>query len=49
MKIAIKKAKEVGIGMVVANRSNHYGIAGYYSLQALDEKLIVIHNLFKTK
>lgn len=42
MQLAIKKAKEVGIGMVVANRSNHYGIAGYYSLQALDEKLIVI-------
>ena len=28
MDIAIKKAKEFGIGMVVARRSNHYGIAG---------------------
>ena len=48
MKLAIKKAKEVGIGMVVANRSNHYGIAGYYSMQALEEKLIVrLLQLFK--
>ncbi len=29
------------IGMVVANRSNHYGIAGYYSMQALKDHLIV--------
>ena len=48
MKLAIKKAKEVGIGMVVANRSNHYGIAGYYSLQALEEKLIVIKKKFES-
>ena len=41
MKLAIKKAKEIGIGMVVANRSNHYGIAGYYSMQALNDHLIV--------
>jgi LDH2 family malate/lactate/ureidoglycolate dehydrogenase len=40
MHLAIKKAKEAGIGMVVANRSNHYGIAAYYSMQALNEKLI---------
>jgi hypothetical protein len=30
MDIAIKKAKEFGIGMVVARRSNHYGIAGIH-------------------
>ena len=41
MRLAIKKAKEAGIGMVVANRSNHYGIAAYYSMQALNEKMIV--------
>ena len=41
MKLAIEKAKKVGIGMVVAKRSNHYGIAGYYSMQALEHKLIV--------
>jgi LDH2 family malate/lactate/ureidoglycolate dehydrogenase len=40
MQLAIQKAKQAGIGMVVANRSNHYGIAGYYSMQALNEKLI---------
>ena len=41
MDLAIKKAKEAGIGMVVANRSNHYGIAGYYSMQALKENMLV--------
>jgi len=25
MSLAIKKAKEIGIGLVVANRSTHYG------------------------
>lgn len=40
MDLAIKKAKEVGIGMVVAKRSNHYGIAGYYSMQAVEQDLI---------
>nr|XP_046250568.1 uncharacterized oxidoreductase YjmC-like [Scatophagus argus] len=40
MNLAIKKAKEVGIGWVVAHGSNHYGIAGYYSLQALKENMI---------
>ncbi len=37
----MKKAKEFGIGLVVARHSNHYGIAGYYSLQALEQNLIV--------
>lgn len=41
MKLAIKKAKKVGIGMVVAKRSNHYGIAGFYSMQAQQQNLIV--------
>ncbi|XP_038137893.1 (2R)-3-sulfolactate dehydrogenase (NADP(+))-like [Cyprinodon tularosa] len=40
MKLAIKKAKEVGIGWVVAHGSNHFGIAGYYSMQALKENMI---------
>ncbi|XP_075905389.1 putative oxidoreductase YjmC isoform X2 [Nelusetta ayraudi] len=40
MKLAIQKAKEVGIGWVVAHGSNHYGIAGYYSMQALKEDMI---------
>ncbi|KAM4601593.1 putative oxidoreductase YjmC [Polymixia lowei] len=40
MNLAIKKAKEVGIGWVVAHGSNHYGIAGYYAMQALKENMI---------
>jgi len=34
MELAIKKAKEYGMGMVVARNSCHYGIAGYYSSMA---------------
>lgn len=41
MQLAIRKAKEIGIGIVVSHRSNHYGIAAHYSTQALAEKLIV--------
>lgn len=44
MQLAIKKAKNIGFGIVVANRSNHYGIAAHYSIQAVKEKLIV--NIF---
>uniref|UniRef100_A0AAY4CLI2 Malate dehydrogenase n=1 Tax=Denticeps clupeoides TaxID=299321 RepID=A0AAY4CLI2_9TELE len=40
MKLAIKKARDVGIGWVVARDSNHYGIAAYYSMQALKENMI---------
>lgn len=40
MNLAIKKAQEVGIGWVVASGSNHYGIAGYYPLQAIKQKMI---------
>ncbi|XP_037622730.1 uncharacterized oxidoreductase YjmC-like [Sebastes umbrosus] len=40
MKLALKKAKEAGIGWVVARGSNHYGIAGYYAMQALKENMI---------
>lgn len=42
MKLAIKKAKENGIGMVVVNHSTHYGIAGYYSMMAAKEGLLGI-------
>ena len=34
MQLAIKKAKEYGMGMVVARNSCHYGIAGYYTTMA---------------
>lgn len=34
MSLAVKKAKEYGMGMVVARNSCHYGIAGYYPSMA---------------
>ena len=34
MTMAIEKAKEYGMGMVVARNSCHYGIAGYYTTMA---------------
>ncbi|KAG5677242.1 hypothetical protein PVAND_007016 [Polypedilum vanderplanki] len=40
MDIAIKKAKQVGVGVVAAKRSNHYGIAGWYTMRAMKEGLI---------
>lgn len=42
MEIAIKKAKEVGTGWVSTRASNHYGIAGYYSMMALEHDMIGI-------
>ncbi|XP_072034931.1 uncharacterized oxidoreductase YjmC-like [Amphiura filiformis] len=38
--LAIKKAKEAGIGMVVAKGSNHFGIAGWYSLRCVEAGMI---------
>ena len=40
MELAIKKAKENGVGIVSARNSNHYGIAGYYAKMACDEGLM---------
>ncbi|XP_001866932.2 uncharacterized oxidoreductase YjmC isoform X3 [Culex quinquefasciatus] len=40
MDLAIKKAKEVGVGWVCAKRSNHYGIAGHYTLHAMKQGCI---------
>jgi len=36
MQMAIDKARAHGLGMVVARNSTHYGIAGYYSLMAIE-------------
>lgn len=36
MKLAIEKAKQYGVGFVVAKNSTHYGIAGYYATMATD-------------
>lgn len=41
MDLAIKLAKEHGVGWVVAKNSNHFGIAGYYALQAASHGLVV--------
>lgn len=40
MDLAIDKARIYGIGMVAAKNSTHYGIAGYYALQACDAGMI---------
>ncbi len=40
MELAIKKAKETAVGIVSVRNSHHYGIAGYYSLMALEHDLI---------
>lgn len=42
MRHAIKKAKEVGTGWVAVKNSNHYGIAGYHAMMALEEDCIGI-------
>ncbi len=40
MRMAIAKAKASGIGVVAVTNSNHYGAAGYYSLQAARDGVI---------
>ncbi len=40
MKIAMEKAKTAGTGWVAVKNSNHYGIAGYHSMMALEEDMI---------
>lgn len=40
MKIAIEKAKIAGTGWVVVNNSNHFGIAGYHAMMALEQDMI---------
>jgi L-2-hydroxycarboxylate dehydrogenase (NAD+) len=42
MRMAMEKALEAGVGFVAVRNSNHYGIAGYYSMMALEEDLIGI-------
>ncbi len=39
-KIAMQKADEVGTGWVSVSNTNHYGIAGYYVLEALKRDII---------
>lgn len=40
MEKAIQKALEVGVGFVAVRNSNHYGIAGYYAMMALEHDCI---------
>lgn len=40
MDLAIRKARSAGVGWVVAKGSNHYGIAGWYSLRASEKGLL---------
>ena len=42
MQMAIDKAKVYGMGMVAVRNSTHYGIAGYYSLMAIENGMIGI-------
>jgi L-2-hydroxycarboxylate dehydrogenase (NAD+) len=40
MKIVIEKAKNVGTGWVSIKNSNHFGIAGYHAMMALEHDMI---------
>ena len=42
MKIAIEKAKNVGTGWVAVQGSNHFGIAGFHAMMALEHDMIGI-------
>ena len=42
MQIAIDKAKAVGTGWVSVQNSNHFGIAGYHAMMALEHDMIGI-------
>src|SRR5688572_22294023 len=40
MQVAIDKAKKVGTGWVSVQNSNHFGIAGYHAMMALEYEMI---------
>jgi len=42
MQIAIRKAEKAGTGWVSTRGSNHFGIAGYYAMMALEHNMIGI-------
>ena len=42
MELAIRKAKDSGIGMVAVRNSRHYGMSAYYSMMALPHDMIGI-------
>jgi LDH2 family malate/lactate/ureidoglycolate dehydrogenase len=42
MRKAIEKARDYGCGFATVRNSNHYGIAGYYAMMALEQDMIGI-------
>jgi len=42
MELAIRKARQTAVGFVAVRNSNHFGIAGYYSMMALKAGMIGI-------
>jgi LDH2 family malate/lactate/ureidoglycolate dehydrogenase len=40
--LAARLAREHGVGWVVARRSNHFGIAGYYALRLAHEHGLLV-------
>lgn len=42
MEVAIEKARQVGTGWVSVQNSNHFGIAGYHAMMALEHDMIGI-------
>lgn len=42
MNLAISKAQNAGCGIVAVNNSNHFGIAGYYAIKAVEHDMIGI-------
>ncbi|MDQ3190467.1 MAG: Ldh family oxidoreductase [Bacteroidota bacterium] len=42
MQVAIEKARNVGTGWVAVKNSNHFGIAGFHSMMALEHDMIGI-------
>lgn len=42
MRLAMEKARQVGSGWVAVQNSNHFGIAGYHAMMALEEDMIGI-------
>lgn len=42
MKVAVEKAKQYGVGLVLVRNSHHFGIAGYYPLKAAKQGFIGI-------
>jgi len=42
MQMAIRKARQYGLGAVAVRNSSHYGVAGYYAMMAVNEGMVGI-------